>query len=260
MDPTAKALQAKGKQVTLEECNTLIHQYWEQSSKATPRERTKPLRQASFYIQLALSKGVSSVEQVDFYLVILQTLKKTHGFPGDVSKIMSRAIAVKLQILDIPEPQILSKKMGSVSVESGTLVLKDYPTKLQYNDYSEKELVKFMNNKQALYVDTGGDFTVKAELRHVSGHHPILTSKEYKKLSGSSQVVTINLTEGQPVLSDLHEEDLRKMVSIKVPAGTYATAAHLVEKSRYEFKFVFVIATASSDSQATITSVERLEP
>lgn len=208
-----------------------IKKSWEQILKLDIRSRLKAYRTIENDIKKNYSAKESSLEEIEFYLLVLRITKVT-------PQLFSRMFIRWLELTGNSNPTTLLSKRGKVDVESGCLHVADPSVyqALDLENYSEKKIVSLMNQGNLFELHVGGDGEFNVQLRIVDTPDPIVTAKEFKcceESTGMSAIIQIPTGELWVADAGAIGSKKRGHVAIKTTPGNYKICAynfHIPEK------------------------------
>jgi hypothetical protein len=264
-----RAVLKNQKKASAGDLDYLARHYWALAKESGDfRERRMLLKRASHFAGLAFGAGADDVEQLELYRSIFQRSAEVHAWPADERGKLSRVIGKWAEKTGADNHKIVASSKGKLAIEGGTFAVGDPALPgawIEGLGSYDSAFIGWTNRGERLCVATGGDGLYKAELRLIDAAEPILTTKEYKKLSASSQSVVIEVRSGFVGIADFADflvepwldKQIAGTVRLKVPPGRYRVCAHGFSTARSES--IVIVLTSTSDAAANdIKSVDSL--
>lgn len=247
------------KRASAADLDCLARHYWALASESGDfRERRKLLKRTSHFADLAFGAGADDVEQLERYRSIFQRSAEVHSWPADERAKLSRVIGKWAEKTGADDHKVVASSKGKLAIDGGTLAVGDPALPGAWGEGArsyEDQFVDWTNRGERLCVATGGDGIYKAELRLIDATEPILKSKEYKKLSASSQSVVIEVRSGFVGIADFAvfldpwlDEKIAGTVRLEVPPGRYRVCANGFATARSES--IVTVLTPTYDAAA----------
>lgn len=253
--------RAHTSQATAEEFDQLAEHYWDlAASEPDFRKESKLLKRSCFLAGKAFHAGISDAERLSKYIEILNRALQRHTFPGDHRSTLSKIIARRLDVLGVGNAVVLGSAKGRVNVEGGTLGIGD-PT-LSEPVSEEAGMIALAQAGKRFSVTTGYDGVFPVELRQVGADEPILTAKEYRRLTGSSSVVRLHVPSGRVGIGEALDPSPGrtpgcKHVFLDVEPSDYKVCLFGFSTSRSD-KVIAVIAEAANSEENDVSRLEDL--
>lgn len=238
---------AKPKQASPQDLQLLAQHYWHQwqnSPETDIRIKGKLLKQAVHFAGWAVENGMSDESTLKWYLDVISESKKQKLVGESTNKIQSRILAKWLEVRGFGDANIILEKKGSVSTESGTLMISDSAFALPLEGDIENLIKQAEGDTKAIFVSTGGDGTFGIRLRYIEGDEPILKKAEYRKLETSINVCEIEVPTGVIRVSDIIATPGVPSVELQIPPGKYRVGVFMLEERSF-FCYVIVCTKIS---------------
>ncbi|KKR68205.1 MAG: hypothetical protein UU09_C0014G0007 [Microgenomates group bacterium GW2011_GWA2_40_6] len=215
----------------------LFDHYAAISATLSPKEKYRLAPKINSFIIQAFKSGPNNLADLEKFLDLL---KKFPGSPRDLSQVIGQYYTLKGG-----EPKTLVTKLGTISVEGGTISVSDTAFQNRYINSSSAEFDRFiiedMQQGKIFHFSTGGDGTYDIILRCVDGPEPVANPKEYRFLLESSPTYIIAIPSGKVVVSDFGHDLPHSPLQLDVAPGNYKVASHHKEISDKFYGYVIVL-------------------
>ena len=229
---------------TKENWLSLYNHYDSIYQSLTPKEKYKICFKIGDFVVQAFKSGDYLAQDLKDYLTYL---KKYPTNPRNISQ-----ITAKYYEFTGGKPKIITSKLGSIAVESGTIGISDssfVPPASNGSDEFQKNLIDSMNQGVIFYCGTSGDGTFGIDLRYLDGQEPAVDPKEIDSIVESTGTAVISVPTGNISVTDIGYDAATSPVQIKVEPGNYLIRVHFKE---IEDKFYgFVVIVCKTDLPAT---------
>lgn len=233
-----------------------LNDEWNDCLKLSPKDKYRKIQDIAY--QVSREDYVNSIPStdIDLSINIINQATKVDGYPQKYAKGLALLIAKKLSLTGDDKAEIVSKKSGQVTTESGIIRIGDpsLENSINLSDFDDQNLLEVTNQAKRLYFSTAGDGTFEVQLRLIKATEPVLTPKGYKLVAGSTDTVVLQIPSGNISIGDIlvSENDL----SMTIPVGNYKVCAYLF--ATREFRSYYVVFTATDSpavNQSTRVSV-----
>lgn len=252
-----------------DELDQLARHYWQMAcAEKDYRSRQKLLKRSSHYAGHAFKSGIEDPDALRLYMDIARETALVHSSPQDERRKLTLITARWLTVTGAGEHSVLARSKGKVALETATFGLGDVGLAPDVMDqpWSDAEMVALMSKGQRLFFGTGFDGLLRSELRIIDGPEPVLSEKEYKKLSSSTPTVILEAPTGRIALADYAlmtkpwspgpERDW-DLVVIEAPPGNYKASAFGFSTSRSN-SVIAVLCLTDETALNTVSSVDSL--
>lgn len=219
----------------------------------TVKEKMHLTPTLNYYLFQAYKAGEYTVDDLKFYI---ENLKKYHAPSHQLSQVIA-----KLYVLTGGEPKILATKLGSISVESGTIAVSDIsylPQPFIDSTSFDKSLIDDVNSGKAFYWGTGGDGAFDINLRWIEGQEPSVTPREVRFIIASSSQSIISVPSGVLCITDVGLDADKSPVQLKVDPGNYLVRVHQKDIRDKYFGYVVVVCKTDQAPHNHFTDIEGL--
>jgi hypothetical protein len=233
---------------------------WNNLSVLIPKDKYEKIKVLAHQIIEEVKTNTISTNDIDLYINILNQASRVSGFPQKYSRTLSLLILKKLSLTGDDKAEIICKKSGHVSIESGTVSVGDpaLESSIILKDYLDKNLLEITNQGKRLFFSTGGDGLFDVQLRIIKATEPVLTPKEYKLVLGSTQTVILEISSGVISVGDLGLLD-KSELKVTVPTGNYKVCTYVFDTHK-NFRSYYVVCTPTQlpamNTSTTITVLE----
>ncbi len=267
----ARELEAKAnrdpKSVSSDEFDLLARHYWQLALDAKDyRDRRKLLKRSSYFAGHAFEAGLEDPDTLRLYMDIARQTAQIHAFPQDERRKLSLITGRWLTVTGAGEHTVLARAKGKADTETATFGLGDIglaPDAADSASYDD-QMVDCMAKGQRLYFGTGYDGTIKAEIRIIEGVEPVLTPKEYAKLTTSTPSMVLEAPTGRIALSDhAHmtepwtRQPLGNSVVIETAPGNYKTCVFGFSTPRWD-SVIAILCRTESTPPNSVSDVDSL--
>lgn len=169
------------------------------------------------------------------------------------------------------EVEVFTKKSKKLKTESATIAIcslsamRDITTCLQQNNhFTNDPLIDLVNNNHIFCVGTGRDgIIVNVQVRVVNAPEPVLSIKESKFVTNSSEQTLLNFPESdtsQVIVADLYSLDSKSnSLAIPITPGVYKVAVYTFEIRNKISSYYFVLAPTGDLQKNKIKKMDTLE-
>ena len=261
-----RALEAKvtrnRKAGSPEDFDLLARHYWQTARAETDyRTRQKLLKRASHYVGRGFASGIEDPDALHLYMSIVRKAALVHSFPQDERRKLAQITARWLTVTGAAEHRVVARTKGKIATETATFGLGDVglAPAATNEPWSEEQMVEWMTTGERLFFRTGYDGTIKAELRVIDGREPVLSEKEYKRLSASTPTLVLTVPTGRIGLADFAlmaepwpDASPADAIAIEVHTGCYKACVFGFSTSRSNSVIAVVCATEKTVSNRVL--------
>lgn len=151
---------------------------------------------------LAYNDEPLTIARVEESLAALTVARRNGGATEFIGKAASFLARERLALLGLDEPETVFEKRKRIHVDTGTLAVgTSVRAAWDWLGLSGAASVEALNVGNLYAFGIGGDGSLTVRLRMVSGHHPVLTAKEYTAVDDVAPVgylATGTLLAGEP--------------------------------------------------------------
>lgn len=231
---------------------------FEQSLTLPMRDKIKSFRRLGDEALNTFTKlKEHSLENLILYERIMTEAVKYHSFPQGYAAGLNKIRASRFKMMNLLEPRVISKKSGTISVNTATIAIHDASLDFTESVDSDEQLLAKMNEGQLFCFNTGSDGLFSLQVRVVDGPEPILSMKEYKQVGGAIvKPGIVKIVSGKLGITDLGPP---QEVWATVAPGTYKVNVFAYPFSREEYGYYIVLAHTNTHECSHYQEIERLE-
>jgi len=227
-----------------------IQEKWLEIQRLDIRSQIKEYRTLGHYIYNNYDKETSTAQQLEIYIRIIKHVIAVHSSPQRFSILLSKMINDWLSLTGNADVEIILKKSGKVSTNTATITIAD-PKHIERkeisSDVSDNNFIGMINKGKLLIFETGSDGAYNIQVRVINAAEPVLTTKEYKRVTDYCETAIIDIPNGIVAVADFAAlGDEAENLTVKVTPGYYKVAVFLFQISnKFESYYIVLCKTNS---------------